>query len=247
MDLLPVLTHLIGLGEKQAEIPKPLDVGGILFGKGSLVDLTPKPHLPVTVQLRTLTGLVDYIKTKEFEGGFLVVSPQQVEWFSKLSEIPENHYALRQARATTMAMNPTLSCFGKYVGTDTLILELKTNFVQDELVAEMVAILGNLSSAVTKTVEDDGFSQTVIVRKNVIKQVEVTPQSAWSLRPWRTFQEISQPETMFVLRFQGHEGEGLPKVALFETGSGMWKVQAIANIRGYLATALEGTGVAIVA
>lgn len=59
------------------------------------------------------------------------------------------------------------------------------------------------------------------------------------LAPYRTFREVTQPLSPFVLRMkQGREG-GLPTVALFEADGGKWKLDAIAFIRDFLREKIE--------
>jgi hypothetical protein len=56
------------------------------------------------------------------------------------------------------------------------------------------------------------------------------------LRPYRTFREIEQPASKFVLRVKrGGEGQK-PGCALFEADGGFWKLEAIENIRKYIAS-----------
>lgn len=54
------------------------------------------------------------------------------------------------------------------------------------------------------------------------------------LKPYRTFIEIDQPESEFLLRL--HDGM---KVALYEADGGAWKLQARTNIAEYLKTELR--------
>jgi len=54
------------------------------------------------------------------------------------------------------------------------------------------------------------------------------------LRPYRTFREIEQPASLFVLRLQkGRDGE-LPRAALFEADGGQWKLEACQAIKHWL-------------
>ena len=62
------------------------------------------------------------------------------------------------------------------------------------------------------------------------------------LAPMRTFCEITQPVSPFVLRVQ----EG-PAVALFEADAGEWRNAAVRGIKDYLTMMLDGLNVVIVA
>jgi len=54
------------------------------------------------------------------------------------------------------------------------------------------------------------------------------------LAPYRTFPEVEQPASPFVLRLkQGPEG-GRPSLALFEADGGKWQLEAVKRVRTYL-------------
>ena len=54
------------------------------------------------------------------------------------------------------------------------------------------------------------------------------------LKPYRTFIEVQQPESAFIFRMQ----DG-PRAALFEADGGAWRIEAMENIRAYLAKELK--------
>lgn len=56
------------------------------------------------------------------------------------------------------------------------------------------------------------------------------------LTPFRTFMEVKQPSSKFVFRISGEE---TPQFKLVEAEGGIWKYEAIANIKDYL---LDGLG-----
>ena len=61
--------------------------------------------------------------------------------------------------------------------------------------------------------------------------VEVRPRV--QLRPFRTFLEVEQPESEFLLRVDADKGIGL-----FEADGGVWKLEAKRNIADYFASHL---------
>lgn len=66
-----------------------------------------------------------------------------------------------------------------------------------------------------------------------------------SLRPYRTFQEVEQPESEFLLRLDKDEGVGL-----FEADGGMWKLRARETVKAFLEAQLAeevSSGAVIVA
>jgi hypothetical protein len=63
------------------------------------------------------------------------------------------------------------------------------------------------------------------------------------LAPYRTFREIAQPASLFVLRLQTSRHGDKPECALFEADGGQWKLEAIQALATYLRTALPGLAV----
>lgn len=81
---------------------------------------------------------------------------------------------------------------------------------------------------------DDGVSQQVVVKSGVSIEENKRTKSEYSLKPFRTFSEVSQPMSTFILRLRkGAEA------ALYIADGGAWELTAIHNIRDYLKEALS--------
>jgi hypothetical protein len=99
--------------------------------------------------------------------------------------------------------------------------------------------VGNIKEENVRQTGDDGVTQTVTAKSGIARVEDVSVPNPVHLAPFRTFREVSQPLSPFVLRMkQGREG-GLPTVALFEADGGKWKLDAIQFIRDYLAGKIE--------
>jgi len=112
---------------------------------------------------------------------------------------------------------------------ESAIIELRSRFVSNAGTEYLLDLLSRMETENGVTVKDNGVAQTVETRKGAsLKQVEpVRPRVA--LRPYRTFQEVEQPESEFLLRVNG-KGE----VGLFEADGGMWKLKARETIKVFL-------------
>ena len=94
---------------------------------------------------------------------------------------------------------------------------------------------GNITSEAKVQTMDDGVSQDVTVKKGIQKEGwEMVPNPV-SLAPYRTFSEVDQPESNFVLRVKANG----PTCALYEADGGAWKAAAMHNIAAYLAYRLN--------
>lgn len=108
------------------------------------------------------------------------------------------------------------------------IIELRSKFAPGDGVDYLLDLLSRISKDNGVTTRDNGVSQEVEARTGVsLKQlVQVKPRV--QLRPYRTFLEVEQPESEFILRL---DNDG--NVGLFEADGGMWKMQAKASIVAY--------------
>ena len=94
---------------------------------------------------------------------------------------------------------------------------------------------------------DNGVSQQTVTTAGGVVLVGTAPvPNPVTLAPYRTFREIEQPESLFVLRMRtGKDGEK-PTAALFEADGGSWKLEAIKRIAAYLREQV-GTSPAVIA
>ena len=83
--------------------------------------------------------------------------------------------------------------------------------------------------------EDDGFGLKVsqVSGTTIKKPEEFQINPIVRLAPYRTFTELTQPESRFLLRVRDG-GE----MALYEADGGMWKLEAQRNTSDYLREAL---------
>jgi len=116
---------------------------------------------------------------------------------------------------------------------ETMMITLKSKFVETPELLELVQLLGTITEENSAQLSDDGFTQTVVVRKGIALKDNKAVNPIRKLKPFRTFNEVDQPESEFLLRLS--EG-GL--VALYEADGGAWKLQARKNVAEHLKTAL---------
>ena len=78
------------------------------------------------------------------------------------------------------------------------------------------------------------MSQTITAKKGVSLMTTEQVKPRLSLQPFRTFREIPQPESEFILRL-----DDTGRVGLFEADGGIWKIEAKCQIQGFLEGELE--------
>lgn len=178
------------------------------------------------IEVHTLTGLVDFIRDElTTEAKVLVGNYNLVEIASPV------HGAFKQRTCyARSAPHPIKQLFGQSLDLEDFIVWLQAGFVQDETTARILAIVGNLTEGAERTHSDDGVTQNVVTRSGISK-AEVGLPNPVTLRPYRTFPDIEQPASKFVLRIKAGQGGGKPTVRLMEADGGAWKVTAVKTIK----------------
>jgi hypothetical protein len=199
-----------------------------------------KPPLPETVDVMNLDGVISLVKfsvdKNEITSSCIAVveSPTLV---SVRSELDDEWRSREQLIRGSRDRRFEPFNFGEYMPTDQLIVGLKSRFVSTGPLEDLVKLIGNISAETSITENDDGFSQTVQTRAGVhLKATETIPNPI-CLKPFRTFTEVDQPESLFLVRAREGRG-GHPEFALFEADGGAWKIAAIKSIKEYLSEQL---------
>ena len=156
------------------------------------------------IGMSTLSGLVDYIKSKvdALDDKMLihVVSPTEVQLISPLDADRQ-----RERLVKVRAELPEIT-YGRFLNTEPFLISIRANFVQNEGSEAVLRFAGTIESALVP---------------NPVK-----------LRPYRTFIEVQQPESEFIFRMKDCDGE--IGCAIFEADGGAWKREAMKNIKEYL-------------
>lgn len=110
---------------------------------------------------------------------------------------------------------------------------LRSLFIPNEGTAYLLDLLRRMTNENSVSSTDNGVTQTVDARQGVALSAKVEVKPRVLLRPFRTFLEVEQPESEFLLRVDAEKGIGL-----FEADGGIWKLEAKQNIAEYFAKAM---------
>jgi hypothetical protein len=195
-----------------------------------------------TLKLHTLQGIVDYVsaETTECKGGIThILSPENVRLVTPITA----DYRQRETLLESTLVQNSFP-FGNYVTQEDFIVGLQSMFVDTPLRAELLKVAGSLTAEQIQISEDDGVTQRGTAKVGIARQATVDLPNPVNLRPFRTFTEVDQPESLFVFRMKL---AGVPMLALFEADGGAWRNQAIKDIAFWLTGALKDKGIAIIA
>lgn len=246
--------YLVNVGKeisdaKQKPIIEEIDGHKYVFFRGGYERIkTVEPNeerQPNAFEAFSLTGLVDFIKSdvdglfKDYERRH-IVRVTDVDRVEVLSPVT-GYYKKRYLVAYCNAIVPHIS-FDRYMEVEDFQIMLQAKFKPTENRATVLLVSGSLRNEQNVQIGDDGVSQRVTINKGVATVGDVTIKNPVELTPMRTFHEVEQPSSPFVLRFN-NEAEA----ALFEGDGGAWKIKAVENIKNWLRKELAGYNVEVIA
>lgn len=213
-----------------------VEIGGLKFVTRQ-VYRPPSDSLPETLIIHTLTGLIKFIEHERNISdidSIHVVDHKTVDVQGAL----EGHTRERPLYAQAQLVGASVFNFGHYHEVDDFIVKLRTCFALSPDVERILAIVGNLTDEEIRTAVDDGVTQKVTTRKGISLGEEVKVPNPVRLAPFRTFAEIQQPESFFILRLHRRDDK-LPTVALFEVGDQKWQLEAIQKIKDFIVDEID--------
>lgn len=219
--------YLVSLKEN-----KIYDINGEKYSDSSLVRVPKHIDRPKQITVYGLDSIVALIQreserfTAQCPIFVNVKSEREVEVFTSFDEQMER-LSLYRAECKVNALEEG------YRGRETAIIELRSRCVQNDGTEYLLDLLSriNIENGVTTT--DNGVSQAVEARSGIsLKKMEnIKPRV--NLIPYRTFLEVEQPESEFLLRL---DKDG--NIGFFEADGGMWKLDAKRRIADYFAKSL---------
>ena len=126
--------------------------------------------------------------------------------------------------------------------SEALFVALQTCFIPSDCRDVVMRVVNNMTEEQSMQVSDDGVSQRVMVKSGVQEVDKTIFKNPAYLRPMRTFTEVEQVESPFVVRFK--EGK---RAAIFETDGGQWQVEAVRRVGAYLRERLKDCNVVVIA
>lgn len=200
--------------------PNIVESGSRKYSDKTLTLIAP-PHIE-ELRFSTLKGFADVIRKERenYDDLTVAVGENYAHAFSNICrEDAEREYPY-YAKADI----PDFA-FGHYMPYENMMIALKSKFVPTNELNELVKLLGTITEENRTAIADDGFTQSVTVKQGIALVGNTAINPIVKLKPFRTFVEVDQPESEFLVRLrQGGE------VALFEADGGAWKLRARANI-----------------
>ncbi|AFA50248.1 hypothetical protein [Acetobacterium woodii] len=216
-----------------------IEVEGVQYSTKDLYQI--EPPKPKSIQTKSLTAIVDFIKANidKLDADKMiihVIDHQSVQIMSALDFVYRDREYYIRAQA-----EPPESRLNSFIDRETFNIMLQSRFADVADRAEVLRSIGKMRYENEVKLEDDGITQTVASKSGVALVREEQIPNPVRLAPFRTFSEIEQPISPFILRV-----DDKCNVGLFEADGGAWKNKAMQSIKDYLEFEL-GEGYTIIA
>lgn len=225
---------------KRAVEVREIDGRSYLIDGSSYEEITPDAiSLPKTYNFSSLDGLVKMIRKEHKD-------------ITEACTTPDVLY-VNVASPTTVDVSTAVDGFNrraflyhssyefprKWTGAnwfehEEAMIILRSQFIQNEGTEYLLDFLSRVSDENSVSSDDNGMTQTVQVKKGIALAAREQVRPIVNLRPYRTFLEVEQPESAFLIRVR----EGM-QVGIIEADGGMWKIEARRNIAAYLEKELK--------
>lgn len=214
--------------------PETVIVEGRTYSPLGLKMMTDPSPTPLAFQ--SLKGLTDYIAAgideievgaKKAQAMVIVEDERTVNLVSNLNGLTMQRNIFARAEG-----EPCRFKFDSWHSQEQLVVALQALFVQTPERDALLRVVSSITDEAVGTSDDDGVTQQVSVRAGVMLKNRSDLPNPVTLRPYRTFREVEQPASSFVLRVRkDHEGI---RLALFEADGGAWKIEARENVAAWL-------------
>lgn len=204
---------------------------GHQFCSADLREVKPEVELPARYSVDTLEALVKLIRTEGVaQAPQLYVRVDSARRVVVDSTYTGRDYAIYSRLPLYEAVSdvPSISV-NQYMSQEHAVIELQSLYAVTDDRDYLLALLSRIDVNQGVSSVDNGISQEVSVRPGAVLKEQQTVQPIVHLQPYRTFLEVEQPASDFLLRL---DKEGRP--ALYEADGGAWKLEAKRNIAAYL-------------
>ena len=209
---------------------KIFEIGGQTYADSQLTRIPPHVDRPECIEVSGLDGICKLIRTELAKLDTVVMvqakAHNAVEVMTTyLGDFSRN--MLYKAKADAPGLRTG------FRGREVALIELRSLFIPNEGTAYLLDLLSRMTDENSVTTRDNGVTQQVEAKQGVSLNMLVDIKPRVQLQPFRTFLEIAQPESEFLIRVDPQEGIGF-----FEADGGIWKLEAKKNIADYFNTHL---------
>ena len=208
------------------------EVDGSVYANQQMVLVQDKKPMPKCIDLTGLDSVCKLVRNEaEHVGLQIFIQAKDYRSVSVFTELDEDEDRLYLYKCT--ADTPAVTT-GRFMDYATAVIELRSLYIPNKGTEYLLQLLSSISNESKVTSSDNGVTQQVEARTGIALNSMVKIEPRVSLQPFRTFLEVSQPESEFLLRIN-ERGE----IGFFPADGGVWKLEATRNVADYFEYALK--------
>lgn len=212
--------------------PLITEVSGSTFritSDGDVKEILPTIFHPNTLTLNSLDALIKMVKTEasEQDAPLYITIPDHmtVRCFGQ-PDAAERYY--RQVYYEANSTDVPGWAEKNSLGFEEAQIALRTRFQETPDTLYAMKLVSDISLGAKVIYNDNGIATTITTQKGVALQTNEQIRPLVKLRPYRTFQEVEQPESIFLIRVSDRG------ISFIEADGGMWKLAARETIKTFL-------------
>lgn len=221
--------------------PHIYKVGDENFTNDHMTRIDPKIDRPEAITLHSLDGIVKSVLAELNRSEItkpIFVCPDDYDTVSVFTTLRKDNQK-RDMLYTASAVLPHRA--PEEMTHDEAMIALRSRFVPNEGTEYLLNLLSTVNDESGVKSTDNGVTQVVEARTGVALKSNVRVNPIVRLAPYRTFLEVEQPESEFLLRLKpGDKEKGRSAtVSLIEADGGAWKLAAKHAIAEYFREAFS--------
>ena len=217
---------------QETTTPRTITVDGHTFlvtSDGNAAEVVPNHYYPATLNLNSLDALAKLVRTEasEDDSPLYITIPDHltVRCFGQFDRGDLCH---RQTYYEANATDVPGWDSRMGLGFEEAQIAMRTRFQDTPDVLYLQKLLSDISCGAKVTMNDNGIATSVVTQKGVALQTNEAIRPIVTLRPYRTFQEVAQPESPFLIRVNERQ------INFIKADGGMWKLTARETVKAHL-------------
>lgn len=199
---------------------------------GDAEELHPFPVFAETLELTSLDALVKLIRSEaaamhRAEAPFYITIPDHLTAKCFLHPL-EGKRSIRPTLYAARATDVPGWEDSAQLGFDQAMIALRTRFERTSDTDYALKLLSDITTGSKITYNDNGVATSVVTKTGVALQQNEGIRPIVALKPYRTFQEVEQPASEFLIRINERG------ILFTEADGGMWKLKARETVKAHL-------------
>jgi hypothetical protein len=187
---------------------------------------------PTTIIVSTLEGVVkaaSYFDALVPNHMFIVFNGVDEVLVKVNHDLYAKSYTMIHAVAKTTRFR-----FDQYMNVEDFIIASLAGFEPTEDLKKMLSYVGNMTDLAEQSYKEDGVSQAITIKRSVVKASNERIENPLLLAPYRTFPEIEQERSQFILRVKKDEKSGALMCALFNRDDSVWERNCLQRLKVWI-------------